>query len=207
MQRRPPASERTSTWPSGPGALQGVEGHRVANVDVESTGISRDMRRNKRWNLRDSVEERNPMLLLGRPRGASAAWVGGVLSTGRVGVHGSAAAAVSCRGPFFPFHLGLRFREARKERQDSPTSHLQKQARSWWHGDGDARFRPPPLPFVKAKTPHGHRHDVGAGLHTGEPLDRSPIRLPMSSTLTSINKLTNATCVISWKQQRFGPLS
>ena len=63
------------------------------------------MRRDQRWNLRDSVEERKPMLLLGRPLGASAARVGGLLSTGRVGAHGSAAAAVSSRGPFlsYPF--------------------------------------------------------------------------------------------------------
>ena len=46
----------------------------------------------------------------------------------------------------------------------------------------------------EGETSHGHRHYVGAGLHTGETLDRIPIRFPMSSTLTSLNKLTNATC-------------
>ena len=49
------------------------------------------------------------------------------------------------------------------------------------------------LCLPEGETPHGHRHYVGAGLHTGEQLDRSPIRLPMSSTLKSLNKLTNAT--------------
>ena len=71
--------------------------------------ISRNMRRNQRWNFRDSVEERNPMLLLGRPLGTSAARVGGLLSTGQVGAHGSAAAAVSCRGTFLSFSFPLDF--------------------------------------------------------------------------------------------------
>ena len=65
------------------------------------TGIS-GVRRNLRWNLRDSVEERNPMLLLGRPLGARAARVGGLPSTGRIGDHESAAAAAS-----FPVGGGL----------------------------------------------------------------------------------------------------
>ena len=30
-------------------------------------------------------------------------------------------------------------------------------------------------------------------MHTGEPLGGSPIRLPMRSTLISLNKLTNVT--------------
>ena len=46
-----------------------------------------------------------PVLLLGRPLKASAAWVGRFVSTGPLSGHDSAAAAVSCRGRLssFPF--------------------------------------------------------------------------------------------------------
>ena len=76
-----------------------------------STGIVRRTRQVKRWNLRDSVEERNPMLLLGRPLKASAARVGRFVSTGLLGGHNSAAAAASCRGPLssFPFSFDFDF--------------------------------------------------------------------------------------------------
>ena len=51
------------------------------------------------------------MLLLGRPLGTSAAWVGALLSTGQFDADASAAAAASCRGPlFFSFLLGLQAR-------------------------------------------------------------------------------------------------
>ena len=46
------------------------------------TGIERDTRQVQRWNPRDSVEERYPMLLLGRPFKAGAARVGRFVCTG-----------------------------------------------------------------------------------------------------------------------------
>ena len=71
----------------------------------------RRTRQVQRWNLKDSVEERNPMLLFGRPLEASAARVGRFVSTSSLGGHDSAAAAASCRGPLssfpFPFDFDL----------------------------------------------------------------------------------------------------
>ena len=146
------------------------------------------MRRNQRWNLRDSVEERNPMLLLGRPLGASA--VGGLLSTGL------AAAAVSCRGPFlsFPFPLDFDFATSKSGAAGLSHSPSSKTGTVLVARRRRVSVSTSSFTFLNAKTPHGHRHYVGAGLHTGEPLDRSPIRLPMTSTIISLNKLTNATC-------------
>ena len=46
-----------------------------------------------------------------------------------------------------------------------------------------------PLPTHTAY-PRGHRHYVGAGMHAGEPLDRSPVLLPVGSALVSLTKLT-----------------
>ena len=60
------------------------------------TRISRHVRRNQRWNLRDSVEERNPMLLLGR---VAQHWPGWCSWIGRS----------SCQLPR-PFPLGFQFR-------------------------------------------------------------------------------------------------
>ena len=48
-----------------------------------STGNVKDTRQVQRWNLKDSVEERNPILLLRRPLKASAARVGRFVSTGQ----------------------------------------------------------------------------------------------------------------------------
>ena len=118
---------RTSGWKGNrvvPGSgrrptnseIQGsVPRHDPGNVYVRETLtqsgtiISRGSREVHFRHLRDSVEERNPMLFLCRPPKASAARVGGTISTGLLGTHDSAAAAVSCRGPFFSFPFPFDF--------------------------------------------------------------------------------------------------
>ena len=125
------------------------------------------------------------MLLLGRPLGASAAQVGGLLSTGQVRPQQlSVAVALSFS---FPSPWISISQHRSKERQGSPFLHLQNM-----HGFGDTKTEILSFDLLlclpEDETPHGHRHYVGAGLHTGEPLDRSPIRLPMSSTLIRLKK-------------------
>ena len=92
------------------------------------------------------------MFLLGCPLEASAARFGRFVSI-----------ALSFPFPFPLISISLQTCE---EQRESPTLHLQRQAQSWWRGDGGSRFTFP-LCLPEGKTPHGYRHCVGAGEHAG----------------------------------------
>ena len=133
------------------------------------------------------------MLLLGRPLGASAARVGGLLSTGQFVAHASAAAAASCRGPFFSFPSPWisSSQETSEERRDIPTHHLQKQ-----DGFGGTLTEVLSLALLRrlpvGGTPHGHRDCVRAGMHVGGPLNRTPIPPPVRSARSTAPRGTHS---------------
>ena len=139
-----------------------------------STGISRNMRRNRRWNLRESVEERNSVLLLGRPLGGQCCPGRRVVSAlaGLVFMDLVAAAVELPRPfPFFPFSLGSRFRNRQvRSGKTLPLSIFKNR-----HGLGGTETEILGFNLLlclpEGETPHGLRHFVGAGLHTGEPRD------------------------------------
>ena len=81
------------------------------------------MRRIQRWNLRDCVEERNPILLLGRPLGASvpgsegcSALAGFVFMDRPHQLSAAAALSFLSLSPWISIS-----QQASKERQDTPT--------------------------------------------------------------------------------------
>ena len=90
-------------------AIQGSVPRHVLGIAFEHKNCEKHETNPK---LAPQGEEQNPMLLLGRPLGSSAAWVGGLLSTGQFDAHASAAAAASCRRPFVSSPLSLDFKLA-----------------------------------------------------------------------------------------------